>query len=71
MSISEQIVSSVSEMGIVVLLQLILLITGIAWFVNYRIKRRHFYSLLDKLPGPVGNPFVGHAIEFFMDDKEG
>lgn len=71
MSILDQIVFYVDEMSVVVFLQLLLLVIAIAWFISYRIKRRRFYHLIDQIPGPVGNPFLGHGLEFFLDDKEG
>ncbi|GBP57998.1 Cytochrome P450 4g15 [Eumeta japonica] len=34
------------------------------WYIYWRMSRRHFYELADKLPGPAGLPILGNALEF-------
>lgn len=37
----------------------------ILWYINFRIGRRRLYELAEKIPGPVGLPFLGNAYEFY------
>lgn len=48
-----------------------LLTTLIVYFLCFRWRRRRMYELADKIPGPVGLPLIGIALEALGKDSKG
>lgn len=42
----------------------LLLPAAILFYAYWKISRRHFLELAEKIPGPPGLPFLGNALEF-------
>lgn len=48
----------------------LLIIAGILLWIRFLWSRRQFYTLMLKVPGPIGLPFLGIAVETIMENRE-
>lgn len=42
----------------------------VLWYAYWRLSRKHFYELAEKIPGPAGFPFLGNALEFLGSSSD-